>query len=290
VKRNYIAFAVLGLLAGCGWPSHQRVPTHLYSYSRDQILEAVNAQGFTYSYIDEVRRSANGTTLIVQVERPDRTFLFSLDQDRPTIIEDPSDLRYPKLDDHGNIAAWVDANNRNVTHFSNGTVHTSPIETESSGISCGYYYESAPRLGLARILDPTDPGMRIEYNTDKVIEGLFTKGDRIYIYEVGRSLSWERLLRVFRRNGTSYTQIDTVSLPYDKWVVDIDLWSDSVLLFKSLDKWPSLYYLLDLRTHKITNLRFADLRVALFLAGDIMGNDRLAKYKRDVPDPEQRDQ
>ncbi len=170
------------LLGGCHhWPAGIPVPENLYSYGADQVLNAVNAGGFTYTRLLDVQRNTSGTKLFVRTDSGTAVFVFS-GSGPPQLITAPGN-RWGWLDNEGQVVAWRDA--PGFIAFRYGTVREVPFGVQSGAVRDGYYFETNPAEGSVCIFDLRNHEVLLfSYQTNNTIEDLVARDGQIWVLEV----------------------------------------------------------------------------------------------------------
>jgi hypothetical protein len=281
-RRPPYWFAQALLLSSC---AVERSPEpHLFVYQQEEIAAALANRGTdtVVARLDKVERNGTGTALRVFLDYAGGRAVLLLRDGRVTQIEAPGP--FFRLNDQGSVVAWYDDIKRGV-HFANMQVVRPALHGTFSMDPSGRFFLVGTEPGVVEVRSVEAADVRLGSARDGA-ERIFEKGNRLYVftrhYKTGQRegehqqdgvvcqvlVPEDRVVRLEREIFVPRTTAR--ASPYS--VVDLDPWSDSVLL---VDVWdPPLgfltsWYMFDLGTQKLRRLGRAGGH-AFFLAEDIL--------------------
>lgn len=256
------------------------MPPHLYAYDRESIIEAMRAKGYADSYLSGLSRNASGTRIIARGNQNKAAYVFSIGGSAvPAVVANPASGPF-WLDDDGQLVAWTDGSNSNNTILTTGQVIRGQ-RGASRGFDDGgrYYYERTWDAGRVVVFDVAKPAVPLcTYQTKNRLDGLTIRNGVLYFLEFDFH-EGRQLYRLIKPTTEGCVEIDQILLPHGLWVVDMDPWSDFIILTEWQEFHVNNTYLFDTKSRKNIDLGAVTMGAAFFLAGDVLGADRLSDYK-----------
>ncbi len=295
-----ISIIFLVSISSCN-KSTNNIP-HMYAYKRATIIDYVQNLGFPDFNVDEIRRNSTGTALYFYnfYTGNNTSKIFSVSADgEPVKLNPPAKFAY--LNDKNEFVVWFDDIKKGI-HFQNGTIrniipifgyfgidpsgqfffigHTSGIEVINNQT-----VQIGPLQYSTEIASTDHPNTAL-YSTNIMVGKIFFKDNRIYLFArqysnfkgLGNYDEHEIICQILKKIGSKFQLEQEIHIPRPKRspspfaVVDLDPWSDNVLLVDVKDmpfSFLTSWYLFDLKTRKMTKIGLAK-DYGFFLKEDIL--------------------
>jgi len=274
---------------------------HLFVYKHDDLLNYVKKAGYSDASLDEVTRNSTGTILYLHdYYRADkRNIILSVSAGGEIKkILPPSGGGY--LNDQGEFVAWVDDVKKGL-RFKNGyfrdIVPSGYFGVDPSGKFYFIGYTSGVKvinnetvqtgpLKYFTEISSIDEPTKVLYSTNIRVENIFFRDNRIYLFArnvrnfkgLGDYEEHEIICQILKKADSMFVLEEQINIPRPKpspspfAVVDLDPWSDNVLLVDVKDmpfSFLTAWYLFDLKSKKMTKVGRAK-DYGFFLQEDIL--------------------
>jgi hypothetical protein len=274
---------------------------HLFAYRHDDLLNYVKKAGYSDFSLDKVTRNSTGTILYLHdYYRTDKRSIILSASTVGEIkkIVPPSGGGY--LNDQGEFVVWVD-DVKNGLRFKKGDFRDI-VPSGYFGVDpSGQYFFIGYSSGVKVINNETvqagplkyfteissiDEPTKVLYSTNIRVENIFFKDNRIYLFArnvrnfkgLGDYEEHEIICQILKKADSIFVLEEEIHIPRSKpspspfAVVDLDPWSDNVLLVDVKDEplsFLTAWYLFDLKTKKTTKVGRAK-DYGFFLQEDIL--------------------
>jgi hypothetical protein len=260
-------------LNGCGAEknkSKNAKPSHLFTYSHNDILGLLKKAGYIDFNPGEIRKNSAGNILYLNDLYRNSKDPMIVSVSKGGLVKklvSPAKIAY--LNDKGEFVAWFNDIKKGI-QFKNGITKNVFFGGTFDVDASGQYFilETAPGItGVFSIENPNKPVGSTKIKAEKI----FLKEGELYLFArnyrnvigPGHYEQHEIICQVMKKTGSKFelereiyiSRPSSGSSPFT--VVDLDPWSDNVLIINVYDPPSSSstsWYLFDLKTNNMTKI------------------------------------
>lgn len=274
---------------------------HLFVYDKGEILNYLKKHGYSGFRPNEIKRDSMGTTLFIYGYSDDKSDkIFSVSKaGKIKMLVPPAINTF--MDDNGEFIAWSQNIGEGI-NFKNGKFRSLSFFDNFHIALGGQFFSISRTFGIeiinhqtvqvepikhfTKIASTEDPD-KVLYSTTLGVDDIFFKDNKIYLFTrphcnfkyPGNYEECEIICQILKKSDDDYKLDEEIHIPRPKpspspfAVIDLDPWSDNVLLVDVVDppfSFLTSWYVFDLKTKKLTKIgRSKDY--GFFLKEDILG-------------------
>lgn len=281
----FFLITTIALLLNCDDQKKQEFvdskKSHLYFYKTSDILDFLKQLKYTNKDIFDIKRNSLGTSLyFFKRYAKENTILVLSDIGKIKKLVAPGRVAY--LNDQEKSVVWFDDLKKGISFLNGDIRHVSKFGrfgVDPSGRYC--FLEVEP--GLTEIVSTDNPKKRLSF-ANLIGRAIFQKNDKILLFDYDSKYYAEHsqqrkiICQIFQKSGSNYEFEEEINIPRPSprpspfSVIDIDPWSDNVLVLDKVDpplSTLSSHYLFNLRTKQMEKVGHGE-EIAFFLKDDIL--------------------